>query len=97
MAANLVIRHLDWSGFDPRHPVARVEMEPAAIDPDAVYVLQAEHSGTLYQFFGCRPERAAGGKVVFDLGNASLVLSGPAGWTGNPLWPPDRDDQPGPN
>jgi hypothetical protein len=94
MVDSRVIRYSDWSPFDPRHLDARIEIDAAGIDFSAVYVWQAEHAGTLYQFLGCRPTPAGRGKAVFNLGEASVVVAGPVGWTGNPLWPEDREDQP---
>ena len=94
MADSKIIRYSDWSVFDPRHLDVRIEIDAAGIDFDAMYTWQAEHSGTLYQFLGCRPSRGCGGKALFDLGATSVIVTGPAGWTGNPLWPEDREDQP---
>jgi hypothetical protein len=94
MVDDRIIRYSDWGLFDPQHLDARIEIDAAGIDFAAVYTWQAEHAGTLYQFLGCRPARGSPGKAAFDLGEASVILTGPAGWTGHPLWPQDRDDQP---
>ena len=89
-----IIRYSDWGPFDPQKLDAKIAIDAAGIDFAAAYTWQAEHGGTLYQFLGCRPKLASGGKAVFDLGSASLILTAPAGWAGNPLWPPEREDQP---
>jgi hypothetical protein len=94
VADSRVIRYSDWSVFDPRHLDRQIEIDAAGIDFGAVYTWQAEHAGTLYQFLGCRPTPGSQGKAVFDLGAASVIITGPAGWTGNPLWPEGRDDWP---
>jgi hypothetical protein len=96
MADRRTIRYPDWRVFDPRHLDVLIEVDAAGIDFGAVYTWEAEHAGTLYQFIGCRPMPGPEGKALFDLGAASLLLTGPVGWTSNPLWPQDRDDQPPP-
>ncbi len=94
MVGNKIIRYSDWGPFDPQRLDARIEVDAAGIDFGTVYTWEAEHAGTLYQFLGCRPTPGSCGKAIFDLGAASLILTGPAGWTDNPLWPEDREDQP---
>jgi hypothetical protein len=94
MVDNRIIRYADWGRFDPRHLDARIEIDAADIDFGAVYTWHAEHAGTKFQFLGCRPKPGRPGKALFDLSDASVILTGPVGWTGNPLWPLDREDQP---
>jgi hypothetical protein len=94
MVDNRIIRYAGWERFDPKRLDARIEVDAAGIDFGAVYTCHAEHAGTVFQFLGCRPKPSRPGKAVFDLSDASVVLTGPLGWTGNALWPPDREDQP---
>ena len=94
MVDNKIIRYADWGLFDPQRLDAQLEIDAAGIDFGAAYTWQAEHAGTLYQFLGCKPTPGRAGKARFDLGAASVILTGPAGWTGNLLWPEDREDQP---
>jgi hypothetical protein len=91
---NKIFRYSDWGLFDPQRLDAQLEIDAAGIDFDAAYTWQTEHAGKLYQFLGCKPTPGRDGKARFDLGAASVILTGPARWTGNPLWPEDREDQP---